>query len=213
MSEKETTSAAPAAAPAEKQRGPITLMKGGTLPSSVEAANAAFMADTKRRWAERDAERAEAKKIGATEGAKEVATDRAIDLGQPGTSAVAIIGYYLKDSDEYQYMQADVLLATDAAGNPDETFNIVCPRCVQRGIPQTMAQLRVRNSNRKWHLDSRVKGEIFIDDDGEAYTLAGKIICHEKIRCPDPFCDGCYQIGEYPAGKEGRPGTTGMWRA
>jgi len=202
----------PPAAP-EKVRGPLTIMKGGTIPSSVEAANAAFMVDTKRRWAERDEERRVAKAVGATEGNNQVATDRAVDLGQPGTSAVAVIGYYLKDSDEYLYMQADVLMATDAAGNPDETFNIVCPRCIQRGVPQTMAQLRVRNSNRKWHLDQRCKGEVFIDQDGDAYTLAGKIICQEKFKCPDPFCDGCYQIGEYPIGKEGRPGTSGMWRA
>jgi hypothetical protein len=212
---KDTTSSPtplPAESPAAPARGPLTIMKGGTVSSQTESYYAAMMEDTKRRWAERDQEKADAKNA---QGSKTTfASDRTYDLGQPGTNPVAILGYHRPGADggEYQYMQADVTMMTDNLGQPDEAFVIVCPRCVDRKVPQTLCQMTVRKSNRKWHLDTRSQGDFFVDDDGAGYTLAGKIICEEKIRCPDPTCDGVYQIGEYPRGKEGRRGSSGMWR-
>lgn len=206
---------APSPAPAAPAApaAPLMIMKGGTLSSSQEAANAAFMADTKRRWAERDEERAMGEQ-GVKGG---FVADRAVDLGQPGTSAVAIIGYQWPGTDVYEFMQIDVVQQVDAMGAPDDAFVVVCPSCIQRGFPQTDCQLTVRKSNRKWELDMSVQGQLFFAGAGKVYTLAGKVICNERFRCPRPSCDAVYQVGEYPAAK--RPSdpeharlSTGMWR-
>lgn len=189
-------------------KGPLIMMKGGTSSSSEDLKYQAFMEDTRRRWAERDNEKAQAAQ-GLPDGH---VAEKSHDLGQPGTSLVAVIGYYRPETDEYQYMQADVVMQVDTNGQPDETFVFVCPRCVDRGRAQTYSQCSVRRSHRRWHLDTRCRGDFFADDDGSVYSLVGKIICDEKIRCSAFNCDGVYQIGEYPAGKEGRRGTTGMWR-
>ena len=185
-------------------------MKGGTLSSAEQNNIDSFMADTKRRWAERDEEKSLAQKsvAGGFSG------EKVQDLGQPGTSAVAVVGYKNGVNDIVQYMQLDVLAAQDQYGAPDMLFTFVCPRCVERGYTQTMAQVSVRQSNRKWQLDTSCQGEMFFDEvTGASYTLAGKIYCEEKCRCPMASCDGVYQFGDW-ASKDinARPHTTAMWR-
>lgn len=194
----------------EKAKAPTVIMKGGTLSSRDDREIEAFMADTRERWAARDEERAQAQS-NPRDG---FAAEKVHDLGQPGTSAVAVLGYKTGVNDIVVYMQADVVAMQDIYGAPDMAFIFVCPRCVERGIPQTMCQITVRNSNRKWHLDTKSQGKMFVDEkSGQAYRLAGKIYCEEKCRCPRAGCDGVYQFGDWGAKDiNAREGTTAMWR-
>lgn len=187
--------------PGQPVRGPITIMRGGTTSSAVDAANAAFMAETRQRWAERDAERAEASVPVEAGGAVE----KSLDLGQPHMNLVAVVGY--KDRDTYHYMQCDIHEMETEDGTVDLAFVFVCMKCIKRGMPQTMAQNLVRNSNRKWHLDTKFRGEIFHDHTTrEVWRLAGRIECDEILKCDKIGCDGRYKIG----GKADRPGTSQM---
>lgn len=188
----------------------MTIMKGGTLSSEEQRDIDSFMADTKKRWAARDEERA----LSQGKYADGFAGEKVQDFGQPGTSAVAVVGYKNGVNDVVQYIQLDVLALTDQFGAPDMAFTFVCPRCMERGYTQTMSQITVRQSNRKWSLDTKCQGEMFFDENtGVSYTLAGKVYCEEKCRCPRPSCDGVYQFGDWsPKDISARPHTTAMWR-
>jgi len=190
-------------------KAPVTIMRGATLSSREEQQNAEFMADTRRRWAERDADRALAQS-NIQDG---FAGEKVHDLGQPGTSAVAFVGYNIQN-DEVQYMQVDVTMLMDDKGMPDMAFVFVCPGCIALGYHSTQCQVVVRNSNRKWTLDTKSQGECFVDEtDGRAYTLAGKVYCEQKCRCPRPNCGAVYQFGDWsPKDVWARPHTTKMWR-
>jgi hypothetical protein len=190
-------------------KAPTTIMRGATLSSREEQQNAEFMEDTRRRWAERDADSALARS--SVHGG--FAGEKVLDLGQPGTSAVAFVGYCIQN-DEVQYMQLDVTMMMDDKGMPDMAFVFVCPGCIALGYHPTQAQVVVRNSNRKWNLDTKSQGEVFVDEtDGRAYTLAGKVYCEEKCRCPRPNCGAVYRFGDWsPKDVWARPHTTKMWR-
>jgi hypothetical protein len=199
-------------------RAPVTVVKGGTLSSSEDTYIKAFVADTKERLATRDAERSIAMKGQLSpdeQGGAGFAAEKVADLGQPGTSAVSFVGYKTGVGDEVVYMQLDVTMASDQHGNLDPTFVFVCPRCVARGYPSTMSQVHVRNSNRKWYLDTKCQGETFFDElDGRVYTLAGKVYCEERCRCPRSSCDGVFIFGDWsPNDINARPHTTCMRRA
>lgn len=191
-------------------KAPVTRVLGGTTTSAQDREIQLFMEDTRRRQAELDADKAAA----ANPGPGGLGALKTHDIGQPGTSAVAVVGFKTGLGDEVQYMQVDVTASETAHGNVDLTFVYVCPRCVARGIPQTMAQVAVRQSNRKWHLDTSCQGEMFFDEkDGSVYRLAGKVYCEERCVCPNPSCDGVYKFGDWPAkALFARPHTTYMWR-
>jgi len=76
---------------------------------------------------------------------------------------------------------ADVIVGQDIT---DLVLQIVCPRCKGRGVPQGQCQLTLRQSNRKWHLDSKDAGKVLIFD-GEGYLSAGTVMESERFRCPD----------------------------
>lgn len=193
----------------QKQKAPLTIVQGATLSTREENHKALFMEDTKRRWGVRDRERAAA--MNGVEGG--LAAEKVCDLGQPGNNPVAVVGYKTGVNDIVQYMVIDITESFDAQGGLDMMFVFVCPRCVELGYPQTMSQVHVRQSNRKWTLDMRSKGDIFIDDDGRAHTLAGKVYCEEVCVCPRTNCGAMYQFGDWGAKDvNARPGTTAMWR-
>lgn len=193
----------------DEPKAPTTIMRGATLSTRETQQNAEFMEDTRRRWAQRDEESALARS--SIQGG--FAGEKVLDLGQPGTSAVAFVGYIIQ-GDEVQYMQLDVTMLMDDKGMPDMAFIFVCPGCIALGYPQTQAQVVVRNSNRKWTLDTRSQGETFVDEvSGRAYTLAGKVYCEQKCRCPRNNCGAVYQFGDWsPKDVWARPHTTKMWR-
>ena len=184
----------------------MSWMKGGTVSTGEERTREAFMADTRQRWAEADAEKEAAKEgIVRDQGGNVVAATSLTtqDQGQPGTSAVAILAYETKDG-FLQYQQVDVTMQTNVPkpgedmgkiGQVDKTFVFVCPECIARGTPQTLAQLAVRDSNKKWDLDVKMQGFLFADENaGQVYRLAGTIECHERCRCPNG-CGTTYTIG------------------
>lgn len=59
---------------------------------------------------------------------------------------------------------------------------LVCPSCKER-MPQGQCQIRVLQSNRSWHLDTRRAGEMF-EFDGHIYRSAGRIMDSDVLPCP-----------------------------
>lgn len=201
----------------DSPKAPVTIMKGATLSSSEEAYIQVFKRDTAERHAIRDKERSLALQGNLAPDGKSgagFAAEKVHDFGQPGTNAVAMVGYKTGVGDEVVYMQIDVVASVDKYGRPDMLFVFVCPRCIQRGYPQADSECHVRQSNRKWELDTRSQGQQFFDEkDGRVYTLAGKVYCEERCRCPRASCDGVYTFGDWsPKDINARPHTTCMRR-
>ncbi len=66
-------------------------------------------------------------------------------------------------------------------------LQIVCPGCIEKGVHQDQAQLRISNLNRGWHLDERTAGTPFQFNDGyvvKTYRSAGMIVDGEPFECP-----------------------------
>jgi len=72
--------------------------------------------------------------------------------------------------------------------SPEERhLQIVCPQCIEKGVHQDQAQLRISNLNRGWHLDERTAGTPFKFNDGyvvKTYRSAGMIVDGEPFECP-----------------------------
>lgn len=157
------------------------------MSSSTQATIDAFMANTHERWAEQDhdVERAKAGE----------AVRRSVDIGQPATHPQVVL-YFDLGGDNEGYIQADVVVDPHTGlGN----LVLICPRCVyERGLPQTMAQINIHQANRKWHLDTKEQGQVFVDYDRDnnpvPITLAGQVECAERCRCPNVGCDYKFRI-------------------
>lgn len=177
---------APETTAAEPSRGPLTIMRGGTLSSATEAAIAAHMADTQKRWAEQDNDVQRARDGEAVR--------RTVDMGLGATHPQVVL-YFDLGGDNEGYIQADVVVDAEGFAN----LVLICPRCVfERNLPQTMAQINIHQSNRAWHLDLSCQGDVFVDYDSDGnpvpITLAGRVECEEKCRCPNVGCDYKFRI-------------------
>jgi hypothetical protein len=79
----------------------------------------------------------------------------------------------------------DIISENEADPN-DLAFIYMCPHCWNKGVPAGRCQYKVRQSNRKWSLDSKGHGDLVVFD-GQVYRSAGTIAESERITCP-----GCH---------------------
>lgn len=190
-------------------KAPMTIMRGGTTSGWYDTYVNQLKADQARRHAEQDAEKAEAAE-GVVQTADEVkwAEKRSIDLGQPHQNLVAVMQLLSKDGSKERFMQCDVVEGATETGVV-MTLVVICPACVGRGIPQSQAQLSIRDDHRKWYLNQKWKGTPFRDPDtGEVYQLAGSIEGPDLYKCSAPGCDFAFRISE----KSEYPGVSRMVR-
>jgi len=98
-------------------------------------------------------------------------------------------------------------------GELDLMFTLVCPRCVERGVPQGESQMMVRNSHRPFelHEDERAvrfgvevrkfkKGQTvmvphpFAPLTQIAIIIAGTVWCKDTVRCDNYNCNYAVRI-------------------
>jgi hypothetical protein len=190
-------------------KGPVTIMRGGTTSSWYDSYVQQLQHDQKIRHAQQDAETVEAKK-GLVETASGVqgAVKKSLDLGQPHLNPVAVLQLLSKDGSKERFIQCDVV--EGAMGDlVTMTLVLICPGCVGRGIPQSQAQIHIRDDHRKWYLDMKWKGTPFRDPDtGDVLVLAGSIEGPELYKCSAPGCDFAFRISS----KTEIPGVSRMVR-
>ena len=82
-----------------------------------------------------------------------------------------------------EYAQCDVVnMSTD--GKMDLALVVPCPGCLRRGYSTDQAQIHIKQSHRKWSLDRRHEGKLWVDPEtGQAYRLAGKPVGEETYIC------------------------------
>ncbi len=95
-------------------------------------------------------------------------------------------GEQLYDEGQPVMCLADIIVGADPALPTELTLILVCPSCLERGLPQGQCQLRLRQTNRRWEFDTKRAGEMFPFDDGfgvRMYRLAGRVVESERFSC------------------------------
>lgn len=181
------------ASPAPRLAVPTIIVRGGTTSSAFDTQVAELKADQLRRQAEQDQEIQLVRKEGARR--------YEMDLGTPNKAPVAVIQVEVGAKRE-QFIQADVVVSSDASGGLVMQLVIICPKCVSRNIPQSQAQLTIDSRNKRWSLDERTAGQVWIEPGTEnAYVLAGTVDVAETCSCPNVGCGFKFRISnksEYP---------------
>lgn len=163
-------------------RAPEAFVRGGTTSYAHDVALQQSIAEANQRRAEADKERGYVK-----DGAR-VYTNKLSENGQIPQAYVLLDYLTPKGEPLYDHGVPVQCLADIQMLNPLEpselTLTIVCPSCIARGPKgsQQFSQLRIRQTNRAWHLDTRTAGELIVFE-GHAYRSAGMIMDSELIRC------------------------------
>lgn len=160
----------------------------GTTTSGHDQLLAAQLADADRRRAEDDAER-------------RLADEHGLHRGNPADVASRYTSTFTEHPEiqkayvplrfmgrggkgvEYEGV-GDIIMPQDPAFDDELALLIYCPVCLdRRRLPPAHSIIMVRQSNRRWHLDERGAGEMFVWE-GQAYRSAGTIRDSERFTCP-----------------------------
>ena len=162
-------------------------VKGGTTSAKHDAYMAAMEADSEKRRAEADAEKAVAKQHafrGANQG--EIAglqSHEFTDHPEIGKAYVPLMYMSPNGKEVDFYGTGDIIMVQDPKIQNELAVILFCPKCRERGLPAAHCIITVRQSNRHWDLDQRTAGELFIDVDGEPQRSAGRIMDSDKFTC------------------------------
>ena len=115
---------------------------------------------------------------------------RLMDSGAP-----KVVLYYLnRDGTVRQSCVSEFVMLPDG----DELFTMVCPKCLERGIPSGDCQLQIRKSHRKWYRDPKKEGTLVLLEDpyGKPFQvrICGTIYSEEILRCSNFNCNWAVRI-------------------
>lgn len=178
---------------AEAESKLVTMVRGGTSTYANDMAE-------KQRWSEAEARRdmlERYQRIANTpieQGGGVMYTKQFADP----LSSPRVLLRYVNSKKETIYEMLCELVESDTTG--DRILQFVCPVCVERGLHMDVAQCTVRDTHRKWHIDTKNTGEIrraeTVDMRGnkvlEPYTHAGEIMDTEMLTCDK--CSTSYKI-------------------
>jgi hypothetical protein len=184
----------------------MTFVKGGTTSSAHDRRVAELEFDAQKRRAEADDDRRKMIFEGAKISSQNFASD-------PSAEKAVVELHYMNSRNEPMYDHgervrclADVMFVD---GQDQElALIIVCPDCLTRGMPQGQAQLRIRQSNRKWELDTSKAGALIIWDETDPltgisfkkpYRSAGEVIESERFSCECGWAARIARNKVYPA--------------
>ncbi len=111
------------------------------------------------------------------------------DLREMTTPKVYVPLTYINSKHEAVMRGVGDVLTID---NPDPDFphelmlQIFCPVCSREGrVPNHDAIIHIRQSNRAWSLSDKGRGELCVDEEGEAFRSAGTVMDGEPFDCPN----------------------------
>lgn len=110
-----------------------------------------------------------------------------------GGSAHVVIEAQRRDGSVLDWLVCDLSTAPAPDGSPELMLVMFCPVCVcTRG--DLRSSLTIRQSNRKFSLDEKRKGELWVNpiDPTDVYVLCGTITTHERIQCG--VCQSYFRI-------------------
>jgi hypothetical protein len=167
------------AAPAPKPEfgAPMTsFVRGGTISSKAEYELQAKKHDAETR---RNAE-AERHRIAREDPLQ--ARMRVADLGSKQNHAMVVLEFRNSDGKAEEFITCE--LTADREDPSTLRLCMCCPKCALR-VGSSEANFSFTNKHKKFDLDQRRAGEIWVDPiSHEPLVLAGTIFLHEVVTCP-----------------------------
>ena len=114
-----------------------------------------------------------------------------------GESPRLVLRYLNRDRSLRQECISEIThIGGSAPGELDTMFSLVCPKCLERGLPQGESQLFIRNSHRKFHIDTRKAGPRPVDTPygRDVVLVCGDVSVDDIIRCSNFNCDWAVRI-------------------
>lgn len=184
-------------------------VKGGTLTSAYEKQlqKEDWEAEERRKLQDAQALAARTGKLPQQLATNELRADApgvgklsSMRLGGSKSHASVVLGLkHPKDTTIQDWIICELSQQPGADGKPELVLIVACPRCIKtlHRHPQR-AQMTIRESNRKFWLDTRRQGEIFAnpEDPNEVVTLAGTITTEGWITCPQLGCGWKFKIDD-----------------
>lgn len=178
---------------------PMGIVKGGTSSSAYDNQIAKEKAEEDGRRAREDAKFAVAQR-GVQQTPEGLIVSRMGSANFVGRDSLWLVLYYLKsDGTVRQECKSEItMIGGEKQGEIDSMFAMVCPRCLERGVPQGRSQMMIRNSHRQFHIDERRKGDVVVLTDpwGRQHPviLCGTVSCDDVIRCDNYNCTYAVRI-------------------
>lgn len=170
------------------------IVKGGTTSSAYDKERAEQKRITELGRAQQDKQQAAAA-FGTGMTSKGFTSAHLTSLRMMDSGSPRLVLYYLnRDKSIRQECVAELVMTPDG----DSLFTLVCPKCLERGEPHGSAQVMVRHSHRKFHLDQRKLGTVVMLDDpfGKPFQvrICGTVTCEETLRCSNVGCSWAVKI-------------------
>jgi hypothetical protein len=177
-------------------KAPVVFMKGGSTSAAYDKQIAQKKADAEARRSLQDQQMDVANRPAQLGGPAEVAR-----LGShkmiTSESPRLVLRYLNRDKSLRQECISEVTsIAGQRPGEIDTMFSLVCPKCLERGLPQGESQLFVRNSHRKFHLDTRKAGPRIVETPfgRDVVLVCGTVTVDDPVRCSNFNCTWAVRI-------------------
>ena len=176
-------------APAREVSAPITsFVRGGTVTAAYEQQMQVKKADAARRRAEEE----ERHKTTLVDPNARISTTK---LGGAGSHASIVLEIQTSDGTPEEFIICELTVDRDDPLGLGLMLIVCCPFCAIR-YGSDEAQMTIRSRHRKFELDERRKGELWVNplDHSQFVTLAGAIHLTEAVTCPGLGCARRFKI-------------------
>lgn len=181
----------------EKADGvPTIIVKGGTTSGRHDREMQRRKADAERRRGVQDAMYRRRDLAKTQGGVARIGETLLLNQGSPRL----VLNYLNADGSLRQQCKSEITVVPkkDRPNEWETVFALVCPRCLERGLPAGESQMLVRDSHRKFDIDESKKGTVIMLDYAWGYrepvVIAGTVTCHDVIRCNNYNCNYAVRI-------------------
>ena len=175
---------------------PTVIMKGGTTSSRYDNEMAKKQADADKRRQHQDTQMALAQKQAGADGSiARLGSHRMVGSDSPRL----VLQYLNRDGSVRQECISEITHVNGSKpGELDMMFSLVCPKCLERGLPQGECQLFVKNSHRKFYLDTRKAGPRRVESafGAQVVLVCGTVTTDDIIRCSNFNCTWAVRIDD-----------------
>jgi hypothetical protein len=176
------------------QVAPAVFIKGGTTSGKYDKLMAQKAADAEARRAHQDRQEALARQqTGADGSIARLGSRKLVSSDSPRL----VLRYLNKDKSIRQECISEITHVAGAKqGELDMMFSLVCPRCLERGLPQGESQLFVRNSHRTFFINSDKAGMEAVDSvfGRQMILVCGTVTVQDVVKCSNFNCTWAVRI-------------------
>lgn len=173
---------------------PAVFVKGGTSSLKYDNLMAKKKADAEARRAHQDQQEKLASVSRGTDGSiARLGSKKLVSSESPRL----VLRYLNRDKSIRQECISEITHIGGAEqGTLDTMFSLVCPKCLERGLPQGESQLFVRNSHRSFTIDPKKAGPVVVDSvfGRQVILICGTVSVQDIVKCSNYNCTWSVRI-------------------